>query len=82
MKTTISTLAFCFISMLSISQISCTIVEPALIAGGYNFTSNGDGTDWGLANLDDPNDAVLDTLMMVEDGTPGLNAQGIPFSNC
>lgn len=81
MKTTLSTLAFCFVSIISISQISCTITEPASIAGGYNFTSNGDGTNWGLANLLDPNDAVLDTLMMVEDGTPGINAQGIPFSN-
>lgn len=81
MKTTISTLAFCLISILSISQISCTIIEPASIAGGYNFTSNGDGTNWGLPNLLNPNDAVLDTLMLVEDGTPGLNAQGVPFSN-
>lgn len=63
------------------SQVSFTIVSPTSIAGGYDFTSNGDGTDWGLPNLNDPNDAVMDTLQLVDDGTPGINAQGIPFAN-
>jgi len=81
MRTTITTLSFCLLSILTFSQVSFTVTAPASIAGGYNFTSNGDGTDWGLADLLDPLDAVMDTLMLVEDGTPGLNAQGIPFSN-
>lgn len=81
MKTAITTLSFCLLGLLSFSQVSFTVTAPASIAGGYNFTSNGDGTDWGLANLLNPLDAVMDTLMLVEDGTPGLNAQGIPFSN-
>lgn len=62
-------------------QVSFSVLEPASIAGGYNFTSNGDGTNWGLANLNNPLDAVEDTVMLVDDGTPGLNAQGIPLAN-
>lgn len=63
------------------AQVSFSIIEPASIAGGYEFTSNGDGTNWGLPNLLDPNDAVMDTVVLVDDGTPGLNAQGVPFAN-
>ncbi|MFT4601349.1 MAG: hypothetical protein ACI857_001529 [Arenicella sp.] len=63
------------------SQVSFTILEPASISGGYEFTSNGDAPDWGLANLNNPLDAVLDTVVLADDGTPGLNAQGIPFAN-
>lgn len=63
------------------AQVSFTVTAPASIAGAYDFTSNGDGTDWGLPNLLDPADAVLDTLMLVDDGTPGINAQGIPMAN-
>lgn len=63
------------------AQVTCTITAPASIAGAYEFTSNGDGTDWGLPNLLDPADAVFDTLMLVDDGTPGINAQGIPMAN-
>lgn len=62
-------------------QISFSIVEPASIAGGFSFTSNGDGTNWGLPDLNDPMDAIEDTVMLVDDGTPGLNAQGIPLAN-
>ncbi|PHR33715.1 MAG: hypothetical protein COA38_04695 [Fluviicola sp.] len=62
-------------------QVSFSVIEPASIAGGYNFTSNGDGADWGLVNLDNPLDAIEDTVMLVDDGTPGINAQGIPLAN-
>jgi len=74
-------LAFGWLSALSFAQVSFTIVEPASIAGGYAFTSNGDGPNWGLANLNDPNDAVIDTVVLADDGTQGINAQGIPFAN-
>ncbi len=65
----------------TIGQVSFTVIEPASIAGGYNFTSNGDGTDWGLPDLNNPLDAIEDTVILVDDGTPGINAQGIPFAN-
>jgi hypothetical protein len=68
-------------SSVSFSQVSFTILEPATISGGYEFTSNGDAANWGLANLNDPLDAVTDTVVIVDDGTPGINAQGVPHAN-
>ena len=79
MKTLFTLLIVC-LSATAFGQVSFSIIEPASIAGGYNFTSNGDGTDWGLPNLLDPNDAIQDTCIIAEDGTTGLNAQGIPLS--
>lgn len=81
MKKGLLTLALFTGFFYSHGQVSYTVIEPASIAGGYDFTSNGDGTNWGLPNLDNPADAVMDTLALVDDGTPGLNAQGIPFAN-
>lgn len=79
-KLLLASLSICVYTTLS-AQVSFSIVQPASIAGGYDFTSNGDGTNWGLADLNDPADAVMDTLMLVDDGTPGLNAQGVPLAN-
>lgn len=78
---TLLTLLIVSLSTATFAQVSFSILEPASIAGGYNFTSNGDGTDWGLPDLLDPNDAIQDTCVLAEDGTPGINAQGIPLSN-
>jgi len=80
MKTLFTLLIFCAGTFVH-AQVSFTVIEPASIAGGYNFTSNGDGTDWGLPNLLNPADAIQDTCVLAEDGTPGINAQGIPLSN-
>lgn len=81
MKKSIIIIGCLCLSSLSFGQVSFSILEPASIAGGYDFTSNGDGTDWGLPNLNNPLDAVQDTVMIVDDGTPGINAQGIPLAN-
>lgn len=81
MKKGVLSAAFICITAFVNAQVSFSVISPASISGGYDFTSNGDGTNWGLADLNDPNDAVLDTLMLVDDGTPGINAQGIPFAN-
>jgi len=77
----IALLFFAAISVSASSQVSFTIIEPASISGGYEFTSNGDAPNWGLVDLNDPNDAVQDTVVLVDDGLPGLNAQGVPFAN-
>lgn len=68
-------------TIISFSQVSFIITEPASISGGYEFTSNGDAPNWGLANLNDPLDAIFDTVVVAEDGTPGINVQGVPHSN-
>lgn len=62
------------------AQVIFNIVEPSNISGTIPFTSNGDGSSWGLANLDNPSDAILDTIVIADDGTPGLNPQGNPIA--
>ena len=67
-------------SYTAMSQVIFKVQSPSSIAGNYSFTSNGDGSNWGLANLNNPTDRVEDTLMIVDDGTSGTNAQGNPKS--
>jgi hypothetical protein len=67
-------------SLTAMSQVIFKVQSPSVISGLYSFTSNGDGSNWGLPNLNNPADAVEDTLKIVNDGTPGLNAQGNPKS--
>jgi Secretion system C-terminal sorting domain/PA domain len=81
MKKLYGFIAFVFITSSAFSQVSFTVLEPSTISGGYEFTSNGDAPNWGLANLNNPADAVTDTVVLANDGTPGINAQGVPFAN-
>ncbi len=67
-------------SLTAMSQVIFKVQSPSVISGLYPFTSNGDGSNWGLPNLNNPADKVEDTLKIVNDGTPGLNAQGNPKS--
>lgn len=73
-------------------QVVCAGVSPASIQGNYDYGNQAgsgawpgetdDGT-WGVINNLDfnvPGTFIQDTLMLVEDGTPGLNAQGHPIS--
>ena len=62
----------------AISQVIFSVESPSPIQGFYEFTSNGDGTNWGLANL--VGVQVIDTVMIVNDGSTGTNAQGHPIS--
>ena len=66
---------------LSFGQVVFNVQTPASIAGSYQFTSQGDGSSWGLANLLDPADAILDTVVVGTDTATGINPQGIPVSN-
>lgn len=74
------------------AQVVVAGVSPAAIQGNYDYSvqancgswpgETDDGT-WGVLSNLDFNVAgtyILDTLMLVEDGTPGLNAQGHPIS--
>ena len=73
-------------------QVVVAGVSPAAIQGNYEFTTQAncgawpgetdDGT-WGVLNNLDFNVAgtfIQDTLMLVEDGTPGTNPEGNPIS--
>ncbi len=56
-----------------------SVEQPASIQGFYDFTSNGDGSNWGLSTLVGFT-PVLDTVVIPDDGTNGVNAQGNPAS--
>ena len=68
-----------------ISQIEFKIESPASIAGSFGFSTTADPgispAGWtATADLNDTANAVLDTLIFVEDGTTGTNPQGNPIS--
>jgi len=63
-------------------QVILNVMAPSTIAGVYDHTDQGDGSGWGLANLLNPADAVLDTLVMMDDGdTNTNNSYGYNFPN-
>ena len=66
-------------SSLGFAQVTFSVVEPLSIQGFKDFTSNGDGSNWGTATLVGfaP---ILDTVVLADDGTAGVNAQGNPAS--
>jgi hypothetical protein len=81
MKKILLTMAITWVGFTSISQVICSVQSPASIAGNYDFTwatpANG---DWSTPNFLTPGVYVEDTLMLVDDGTPGLNPEGNPNS--
>ena len=81
-KLLLSTFILLFTCVSSFSQgtIEFTVEAPASIAGAYGFTSTNDVAGWGSPDLTDTANAVMDTLMFVEDGTTGTNPQGNPIS--
>ncbi len=78
-KLLLSISALFFVAYAS-SQVICKGVSPAAIAGNYTFTWADPPGGWGTPDFLIPNTWVEDTLMLVEDGTPGLNPQGNPIS--
>ncbi len=54
-------------------QVILNVMNPSTIAGVYAHSNQGNGSAWGLANLLDPADAVLDTLVMMDDGDTNQN---------
>jgi hypothetical protein len=78
-KLLLSVSALFFVAYAS-SQVICKGVSPSNIAGNYTFSWAPPTGGWGTPDFLIPNTFVEDTLMMVDDGTPGLNAQGNPIS--
>jgi hypothetical protein len=84
MKSLLSTLTL-FISLsittLSNAQIMTLGISPAPIVFNYGFSwADPTGGDWSTPNFNIPGTFVQDTLMLGEDGTPGINPQGHPVS--
>ena len=81
-KLLLSTFILLFTCVCSFGQgtIEFSVEAPSSIAGAYGFTSTNDVAGWGSPDLTDTANAVMDTLMFVEDGTTGTNPQGNPIS--
>ncbi len=69
-------LAFTFIgsALMTQAQVICAVQSPANIAGNYDFTWADPPGGWGTPDFLIPGTFVEDTLIMVNDGTPGTNA--------
>lgn len=79
MKKLLLTLGVVGLGFASNAQVIFSVEAPASISGFYEFTSNGDGSSWGLANLNGT--YVIDTIQLYDDGvSTGNNAQGNPVS--
>ena len=61
-------LSLSLLATVGMSQVTFTVQEPSANAGSKDFTYAETGT-WGVADLTDPINAVLDTMVMVDDGT-------------
>ena len=79
MKKLLLSLGLVLVGSTAMSQVIFSIEAPASIEGFYDFTSNGDGSSWGTATLAGL-PPVIDTVVIANDGTPGVNAQGNPAS--
>lgn len=79
MKKLLLSLGLVLVGSTAMSQVIFSVEAPASIAGFYDFTSNGDGSSWGTATLAGL-PPVIDTVVLADDGTPGVNAQGNPAS--
>ena len=64
---------FLIASVASSAQVILNIMHPLSMAGPIAHTNQGNTTGWGLADLMDPADAVMDTVVAMDDGTPGVN---------
>lgn len=76
MKKLLLTLSGIVLTSVAFSQITFRVESPVGIQGPYGFIEA--GTGWGLPTL--AGVYVTDTIVIPNDGTPGLNAQGNPAS--
>ncbi|MBL4862613.1 MAG: T9SS type A sorting domain-containing protein [Crocinitomicaceae bacterium] len=81
MKTLLITFTLVFLGYLTQAQVVCLGISPANITGSYDFTwADPQGGDWSTPDFLISGTYVQDTLMLADDGTSGLNAQGNPIS--
>ena len=74
---TISAVALTFMSN---AQVIVAGVSPQPIVANYTFTWADPGSGWGTPDFLIPGTYVQDTLMLVDDGSQGTNAQGHPIA--
>jgi hypothetical protein len=74
---TISAVALTFMSN---AQVIVAGVSPQPIVANYTFTWADPASGWGTPDFLIPGTYVQDTLMLVDDGSQGTNAQGHPIA--
>jgi hypothetical protein len=80
MKKLILSFAAIALTFWSGAQVICAGVSPNSIQGNYQFSWADPASGWGTPDFLIPGTYIQDTLMMVDDGLPGTNAQGNPIS--
>jgi len=74
---TISAVALTFMSN---AQVIVAGVSPQSIVANYTHTWADPASGWGTPDFNIPGTYVQDTLMLVDDGSQGTNAQGHPIA--
>ena len=80
MKKILLSLSIVVSALASNAQVIVSGVSPQNIVANYTHTWADPAGGWGTPDFNIPNTNVEDTLMLVDDGSPGLNAQGNPVS--
>jgi hypothetical protein len=81
MKKLILSLAIIGGAFIAKTQVICAGVSPASIVGNYNFTWADAPNGWATPDFLVPGTFIQGDLMVADDDTPGLSAQGIPLGN-
>lgn len=79
MKKLLLTLSVVASAYWSSAQVIVAGVSPSSIIANYNFSWAEPGA-WGTPDFNIPGTFVQDTLMLVDDGSTGTNAQGHPIA--
>jgi hypothetical protein len=80
MKKLLLILSAVVLSATTYAQVIAAGISPQSIVANYTHTWADPGSGWGTPDFSIPNTYVQDTLMIVDDGSSGLNAQGNPIS--
>lgn len=74
MKKILLSLTLVGVAFLTNAQVICVVKSPSTVAGNYNFTwAPPTGGAWATPDFLIPGTFVEDTLVLVNDGTPGNN---------
>ncbi len=80
MKKLLLTISAVVLSATTYAQVIAAGISPQSIVANYTHTWADPGSGWGTPDFNIPNTYVQDTLMVVDDGSTGTNAQGNPIS--
>ena len=80
MKKILLSLSVIFAAASLNAQVIVAGVSPQSIVANYNHTWSDPAGGWGTPDFNIPGTFVEDTLMLANDGTTGVNAQGNPSS--